>query len=90
MSQEITKENVNALMVKIALNEGHKGTGHEHLKNLMICLQAFNADTLEKKLKVVAYFNKNASQYSQNIERWKNPTETQEVEVDAEAYNKYI
>ena len=90
MSQEITKENVNALMIKIALNEGHTGTGHEHLKNLMICQQAFNEYTLEKKLKVTAYFNKNASQYSQNIERWKNPTAAKEVEIDANSYEQYI
>ena len=76
-------------MIKIALDQGHKGTGVEHLRNLATCMQVFGADSLEDKFKVIAYFNKNASQYSQNIERWKNPTEAQEAEVEVGAYSEY-
>jgi len=89
MTKEITKSNVQELMVKIALDQDHTGTGLEHLRNLATCFQALGAESLEDKFKVIAHFNKNASQYSQNIDRWKNPPEEQDVEVRADAYSEY-
>jgi len=89
MATTITAESVKTLMIKIALDQKHTGTGKEHLMNLATTMQALGADSLQDKFLVIEHFNKNASQYSQNIERWKNPAATKAVEVNTDAYSQY-